>query len=121
MLAGSSAPVMRMAEEIALTHHERWDGAGYPEGLAGEDIPLVGRICAVCDVFDALRSQRPYKAPWSLPDALDELARERGRHFDPTVVDAFLAIVDDLDPVLLVEHGAPEAVDRNQRVRAASH
>ena len=121
MLAGSLAPVMRMAEEIALTHHERWDGSGYPAGLAGEAIPLVGRICAVCDVFDALRSRRPYKEPWPLPDALDELAAERGAHFDPMVVDAFLAIVDDLDPVLLGTHDATEAVERAQRVRAASH
>jgi CHASE2 domain-containing sensor protein len=104
MLAGSRAPVMRMAEEIALTHHERWDGTGYPNGLAREAIPLVGRICAVCDVFDALRSRRPYKEPWSLRDALAELARERGRHFDPEVVDAFLAMVVDLDPALLAAH-----------------
>jgi CHASE2 domain-containing sensor protein len=104
MLAGSRAPVMRLAEEIARTHHERWDGSGYPNGLAGEQIPLAGRICAVCDVFDALRSRRPYKEPWPLQDALDELARERGRHFDPHVVDAFLAMLDDLDPMLLAAH-----------------
>jgi CHASE2 domain-containing sensor protein len=107
MLAGSRAPVMRMAEEIALSHHERWDGSGYPAGLAGEAIPLTGRICAVCDVFDALRSRRPYKEPWPLQDALEELARERGRHFDPTVLDAFLGMVDDLDPVLLAAHETP--------------
>jgi CHASE2 domain-containing sensor protein len=107
MLAGSRAPVMRMAEEIALSHHERWDGSGYPAGLAGEAIPLTGRICAVCDVFDALRSRRPYKEPWPLQDALDELARERGRHFDPMVLDAFLGMVDDLDPMLLAAHETP--------------
>jgi CHASE2 domain-containing sensor protein len=101
ILSGSSSPVMRMAEEIALTHHERWDGSGYPDGLAGEAIPLPGRICAVCDVFDALLSDRPYKEPWPLAEAMDELRRERGRHFDPQVVDAFLGIVDDLDPALL--------------------
>jgi CHASE2 domain-containing sensor protein len=106
MLAGSRAPVMRMAEEIALTHHERWDGSGYPQGLAGDAIPLVGRICAVCDVFDALLSRRPYKEPWPLEDALAELRDERGRHFDPRVVDAFLALVDDLDPLLLAPHEA---------------
>jgi CHASE2 domain-containing sensor protein len=110
MLAGSRAPVMRMAEEIALTHHERWDGTGYPNGLAGEAIPLTGRICAVCDVFDALRSQRPYKEPWTLEDALDEIAHERGRHFDPAVVDAFLGMVADLDPVLLAAHEPSHAV-----------
>ena len=98
LLSGSSSEVMRMAEEIARTHHERWDGEGYPAGLAGEAIPLVGRICAVCDVFDALLSDRPYKEPWPLPEALAQLRRERGTHFDPAVVDAFLRIVDDLDP-----------------------
>jgi putative two-component system response regulator len=101
ILAGSSSPIMQMAEEIALTHHERWDGSGYPKGLAGERIPLPGRICAVCDVFDALLSDRPYKEPWPLQEALGELRRERGRHFDPRVVDAFMRIVDDLEPALL--------------------
>jgi CHASE2 domain-containing sensor protein len=101
ILSGSRAPIMRMAEEIALTHHERWDGGGYPQGLAGEAIPLVGRICAVCDVFDALLSPRPYKEPWPLEEALAEIRRERGRHFDPAVVDAFMSLVDDLDPLFL--------------------
>jgi CHASE2 domain-containing sensor protein len=101
ILAGSGAPVIRMAEEIALTHHENWDGSGYPAGLRGEAIPLPGRICAVCDVFDALISSRPYKDPWRLEDALAELRRERGLHFDPAVVDAFLGIVDDFEPALL--------------------
>jgi CHASE2 domain-containing sensor protein len=105
LLSGSSSEVMRMAEEIARTHHERWDGKGYPAGLAGEAIPLVGRICAVCDVFDALLSDRPYKEPWPVPEALEQLRRERGQHFDPAVVDAFLAIVDDLDPKLLSPSG----------------
>jgi CHASE2 domain-containing sensor protein len=101
ILSGSSAPIMRMAEEIALTHHEHWDGSGYPNGLAGEEIPLAGRICAVCDVFDALLSERPYKEPWRVDEALAELRRERAAHFDPRVVDAFISIVDDLDPSLL--------------------
>jgi CHASE2 domain-containing sensor protein len=108
ILAGSNAPVMKMAEQIALTHHERWDGRGYPQGLAGEAIPLPGRICAVCDVFDALLSMRPYKPPWPYQEALDELRRERGHHFDPAVVDAFLGIVDKLDPKLLASAAAPE-------------
>jgi CHASE2 domain-containing sensor protein len=107
ILSGSRAPIMRMAEEIALTHHERWNGTGYPQGLAGDAIPLVGRICAVCDVFDALLSPRPYKEPWPLQDALDELRRERGQHFDPAVVDAFMSLVDDLDPLLLDAQQAP--------------
>jgi CHASE2 domain-containing sensor protein len=108
LLSGSSSDVMRMAEEIARTHHERWDGQGYPAGLAGEAIPLVGRICAVCDVFDALLSDRPYKDPWPVPEALEQLRRERGKHFDPAVVDAFLGIVDDLDPALLAPNGRAE-------------
>jgi hypothetical protein len=116
MLAGSRAPIMRMAEQIALTHHERWDGGGYPQGLVGEAIPLVGRICAVCDVFDALLSRRPYKEPWPLEDALAELRRERGSHFDPAVVDAFLNLVDDLDPLLLASHEAKPANSRSAAV-----
>jgi CHASE2 domain-containing sensor protein len=112
MLSGSRAPIMRMAEEIALTHHEWWDGGGYPQGLAGEAIPLAGRICAVCDVFDALLSRRPYKEPWPLEDALAELRRERGTHFDPAVVDAFLTLIDDVDPMLLAPHEAPAAQSR---------
>jgi hypothetical protein len=112
ILSGSSSPVMRMAEQIALTHHERWDGSGYPQGLAGEDIPLAGRICAVCDVFDALLSERPYKHPWPLDDALDELRRERGRHFDPAVVDVFLSVVRELDPLLLTASSTPGPDDR---------
>jgi CHASE2 domain-containing sensor protein len=108
LLSGSSSEVMRMAEEIARTHHERWDGQGYPAGLAGEAIPLVGRICAVCDVFDALLSDRPYKDPWPVPEALEQLRRERGKHFDPAAVDAFLGIVDDLDPALLAPNGRAE-------------
>jgi CHASE2 domain-containing sensor protein len=97
ILAGSSSPIMRMAEEIALTHHERWDGTGYPRALRGDAIPLSGRICAVCDVFDALLSGRPYKKPWPLEDALEEMRRERGRQFDPAVIDAFLAVIGDVD------------------------
>jgi hypothetical protein len=116
MLAGSRAPIMQMAEQIALTHHERWDGSGYPQGLAGEAIPLVGRICAVCDVFDALLSRRPYKEPWPLEDALEELRSSRGSHFDPAVVDAFLGLVDELDPLLLASHEAPA---KSRRAAAA--
>jgi HD-GYP domain-containing protein (c-di-GMP phosphodiesterase class II)/CHASE2 domain-containing sensor protein len=101
ILAGSSAAVIRMAETIALTHHERWDGSGYPAGLRGEEIPLPGRICAVCDVFDALLSGRPYKDPWPLEEALAELRRQRGRHFDPAVLDAFLGIVGGFDDAML--------------------
>jgi CHASE2 domain-containing sensor protein len=95
VLANSPSPLLQMAETVARTHHERWDGTGYPAGLSGEDIPLVGRICAICDAFDALTSRRPYKEPWPIADALKELREQRGRHFDPAVVDAFFA----LDPM----------------------
>ena len=120
LLSGSSSDVMRMAEEIARTHHERWDGGGYPAALAGEQIPLVGRICAVCDVFDALLSDRPYKEPWPVPEALDQLRGERGKHFDPAVVDAFLAIVDDLDPALLGASARPAPVPADRPVPPAA-
>ena len=92
ILAGSPSALVRMAETIARTHHERWDGSGYPYGLKGEDIPLVGRICAVCDVYDALLADRPYKPAWTRERALSEIAAQRGRHFDPTIVDAFLRL-----------------------------
>ena len=90
ILSGSRFPLLRVAEQIALTHHERWDGSGYPGGLAGEDIPLPGRILAIVDVFDALISVRPYKRAWTHEEALAELDLQRGRHFDPRVLDAFL-------------------------------
>ncbi len=90
MLAGGGTSLAEMAKTIALTHHERWDGSGYPRGLHGEDIPLVGRIAALADVFDALTSERTYKRAWSVEEAVDEIRRQRGRHFDPRLVDTFL-------------------------------
>ena len=95
MLSGSTSPLIRLAEEIALTHHERWDGEGYPQGLAGRDIPLSGRIVAVADVFDALTHERPYKDAWNLERVIKELHAMRGSQFDPKVVKAFLKIVKD--------------------------
>jgi HD-GYP domain-containing protein (c-di-GMP phosphodiesterase class II) len=96
ILSGSRSELVRLAEQIALSHHERWDGSGYPQGLAGEQIPLAARICAVCDVFDALLSPRPYKDAWPLRDVIKELASLRGTHLDPTLVDAFLPLAADL-------------------------
>lgn len=96
ILAGSSSPLIRMSETIARTHHERWDGSGYPQGLKGLDIPLVGRICAVCDVFDALLSERPYKPAWTLLNAAAELRRVSGSHLDARLVEVFLALVPEL-------------------------
>jgi putative two-component system response regulator len=95
MLSGSSSPLMRLAEEIASSHHERWDGKGYPRGLAGRDIPLSGRIVAVADVFDALTHERPYKDAWHFERVINELCDMRGSQFDPKVVNAFLKIIKD--------------------------
>src|SRR3954471_8048705 len=90
MLAGSSSPVVQMGEVIARAHHEKWDGTGYPVGLRGDEIPLVARICSVCDVYDALVSDRPYKAAWPIEDALAELRTLSGRHLEPRLVSLFL-------------------------------
>ncbi len=95
ILGGSRFPVLVMAEEIARHHHERWDGTGYPDRLAGEDIPLSARIAAVADVFDALTHARPYKQAWSISASVVEIRRMSGTQFDPRVVDAFGRIVDE--------------------------
>jgi putative two-component system response regulator len=90
ILANSASDVIKLAAEIALTHHERWDGSGYPRRLAAEGIPMSGRIVAVADVFDALVSARPYKHGWSIEDARSYLVEHAGSQFDPACVDAFL-------------------------------
>ena len=92
ILSGSASPLLHVAEQIALTHHEWWDGSGYLAGLRGEEIPLPGRIVAVADVFDALTTNRPYKFAMPLNEALGEIRRLRGTQFDPDVVDAFEAL-----------------------------
>jgi putative two-component system response regulator len=92
ILSGSESPLLRLAELIALSHHERWDGGGYPQGCRGEEIPLPGRIAAVADVFDALTHERPYKRAWPVREAVLEIADQAGRHFDPAAVEAFLAL-----------------------------
>lgn len=96
ILSGSGSALLELAATIALSHHERWDGTGYPRGLAGEAIPLEGRIAAVADVFDALISDRPYRPALPLPDALGILRAGRGTHFDPAVLDAFEASLDEV-------------------------
>lgn len=93
ILDGHDAPIMQMAHRIALGHHERWDGKGYPTGMAGEQIPVEARIVAVCDVFDALTSERPYKRAWSVDAATDYLREQAGQHFDPHLVQSFLSIL----------------------------
>jgi putative two-component system response regulator len=91
ILEGSEAGFIRLGEIVALTHHEKWDGSGYPQGLKGKKIPLVGRIVAIADVFDALTSKRPYKEAFPLDKSFDIIEEGRGSHFDPEVVEAFLA------------------------------
>ena len=106
ILGGSNVPLLRLAEEIALSHHERWDGAGYPAGLSGSDIPECGRIVAVADVFDSLTHARPYKPAWTVRDALAELEDCAGSQFDPQVVEVMLRIA----PEITALGGEPAAV-----------
>jgi putative two-component system response regulator len=101
MLRGSSIEVLELAATIAWTHHERFDGNGYPRGLVGEEIPLIGRIAGVADVFDALTTDRVYRPAISTEDAVATLAAERGRQFDPAVVDAFLGSFDEVRAILV--------------------
>lgn len=91
LLEGDDSDLLTLARDIALCHHEKWDGSGYPRGLAGEDIPEAGRIVALADVFDALTSARPYKKPWTIEAATAYIREQRGRHFDPRLADLFLA------------------------------
>jgi putative two-component system response regulator len=97
----SSSPLLKVAAEIAHTHHEKFDGSGYPRGLAGQAIPLFGRIVAVADVFDALTSERPYKKAWDVEQALQLLRDGSGKHFDPACVEAFLT---DFEEVLAIKN-----------------
>ena len=99
IMRNAESPYLKTGAEIALTHHEKWDGSGYPRGLAGKDIPTCGRIVAISDVFDALTSVRPYKLPWSFDKAVDHIKAERERHFDPDVVDAFLAHIEEIQEI----------------------
>ncbi len=94
MLESGKSRLLQMAEEIAMTHHERFDGTGYPVGLVGTTIPLIGRVVAVVDMYDALLSERPYKGAWSKNDALYEIKRVAGTHFDPEVVRVFLDVIE---------------------------
>jgi putative two-component system response regulator len=92
ILQKSNTPLFQMAAEIALRHHEKWNGAGYPDGLKGEDIPMSARIVAVADVFDALTMKRPYKEAWPIEKAFELLAKDAGSHFDPNLVEVFASI-----------------------------
>ena len=116
ILAGSTNPLVQMAEEIARCHHERWDGDGYPAGLRGEEIPMSARICAVVDVYDALLSKRSYKDAWQLDDVISELRLGRGTHFDPRLVDAFLEILPHMSSDLRASRSTTRPTGEFQRV-----
>lgn len=107
ILAGSASDLIGLAEKVALHHHERWDGRGYPDGLKGEDIPLAARIVAVADVFDALTSARVYKAAWPIEAAFKHIQAESGSHFDPRCVDAF---VKRFPTIVRIREAAPDIV-----------
>lgn len=106
LLSGSDHPLIVMARSVALYHHEKWDGTGYPYALAGEEIPLEGRIVAVCDVFDALTSERAYKEAWSSDRASGFIVGSSGRHFDPKIVKAFLRGLPEILELRSVEPDA---------------
>lgn len=91
-----TTPIMKMSKDVALYHHEKWDGTGYLKGLKGQEIPLAARIVSVVDVFDALTSSRPYKKAWSVEDALNLINEQSGKHFDPRIVVAFNAVIEDI-------------------------
>lgn len=96
ILSADDSDLLMLAQRIAISHHEKWDGSGYPFGLSGEDIPLEGRIVAVADVFDALTSERPYKDIWPLQDAVAYIQAQAGRHFDPAIVSTFCKSLPDI-------------------------
>ncbi|MFC1953361.1 HD domain-containing phosphohydrolase [Chloroflexota bacterium] len=100
ILKDADSDFIRLAAEIALTHHEKWTGGGYPNGITGEDIPLAGRIVALADVFDALTTERPYKEPFPLEKALAIINEGKGTHFDPHVADTFFTIRDEIEAEL---------------------
>ncbi|MBF0100658.1 MAG: two-component system response regulator [Desulfobacterales bacterium] len=105
LLSHSESHLLKAGQIIAISHHEKWDGSGYPYGLKGTDIPLYGRITAMADVFDALTSKRPYKDPWSTERAVEEINNSRGFHFEPKIVDLF---VDNLDKILEIKKQFPD-------------
>jgi len=96
ILANSGSPLLQLAHRLAMEHHEKWDGSGYPSGLKGEEISIEGRIAAIADVFDALTSKRPYKEPWSTEQAVELLQDQAGKHFDPQLVTLFINCLDDI-------------------------
>jgi len=101
IIGEQDAEIMQMAREVAVSHHEKWNGKGYPHGLAGDDIPLLGRIVAIADVFDALTCVRPYKTAWPIEKALELISSEAGEHFDPSLVKLFLSLEAEIRRVAI--------------------
>ncbi len=99
ILGDDNSELIQTAREISLYHHEKWDGNGYPRGLSGEAIPINGRIVSIADVYDALTSERPYKRPWKVDEALGYIRRESGQFFDPEVVNLFFRILPDIQEI----------------------
>lgn len=110
LLAGEDSEPIRTARVIALTHHERWDGTGYPAGLPGEEIPLEGRICALADVFDALTTSRSYKSAWNIDRAVELIEDHSATHFDPGLVVAFRTALPEIERI----HAAYPEKEREQ-------
>ncbi len=100
IIGDNESDLLKMAKIVAISHHEKWNGTGYPYGLKGEDIPRIGRIVAIADVFDALTCQRPYKRAWSVEEAIALLQKEAGEHFDPQLVPLFLEHMDEITEVM---------------------
>jgi putative two-component system response regulator len=100
LLSGGTSQLLEVARIIAMTHHEKWDGTGYHQHLKGKDIPLVGRITCICDVFDALISRRPYKDPWPVDQALAEIKKGSGVFFDPELVEVFLSLEPEIRKIV---------------------
>jgi len=109
ILGGSDSPVLQLAERIALSHHERWDGGGYPHGIAGEEIPLEARICAVVDFYDALTMDRPYRSAIPPGEVLEMMREQRGKHFDPDTLDVFIEVHPEIEAIRLAHSGRAEA------------
>ena len=123
LLAHSRTPALRLGAEIAISHHERWDGTGYPNAIAGESIPLSGRIVAVADVLDALTSERPYKRAWTLESAVSHIEAEAGSHFDPAVTRCLRPALAAIQQIILAfsdpaVHTAPGMAPGAQRLHA---
>lgn len=105
ILEGEDSTLLRLAKEVALNHHEKWNGKGYPNGLSGEEIPLSARIIAIADTFDALTSKRPYKEAWPIDKAVDLIKSESGQHFDPNLLPHFLACISEFEKIAKSHQG----------------